>query len=129
MALGLHDLGSESLWYDELWAVRIARTEPLEIMRASLGDNNPPYVISTALLVYTHFYGTLFVAAQIICVLASRENLRSWLYGGSLPFDHYFETTHVNAVAFLASKNAGMRKTVPAMVAGRDRVWLVIFCN
>jgi mannosyltransferase len=42
LALRLYDLGSESIWYDEVWAVRIARMEPLEIMRASLGDNNPP---------------------------------------------------------------------------------------
>src|SRR5215203_667198 len=42
LALRLYDLGSESLWFDELWAVRIARMEPLEIIRASLGDNNPP---------------------------------------------------------------------------------------
>jgi uncharacterized membrane protein len=42
MVLRLYDLGSESIWYDELWAVRIARMEPLEIVRASLGDNNPP---------------------------------------------------------------------------------------
>ena len=26
LALRLYDLGSESLWFDELWAVRIART-------------------------------------------------------------------------------------------------------
>src|SRR5215203_6392171 len=42
LALRLYGLGSESLWFDELWAVRIARMEPLEIIRASLGDNNPP---------------------------------------------------------------------------------------
>lgn len=42
LALRLYELGSESLWFDELWAVRIARTGPLEIIRASLGDNNPP---------------------------------------------------------------------------------------
>lgn len=42
LVLRIYDLGSESIWYDELWAVRIARMAPLEIMRASLGDNNPP---------------------------------------------------------------------------------------
>src|SRR5215212_6198832 len=42
LALRLYDLGSESIWYDELWAVKIARMEPVEIVRASLGDNNPP---------------------------------------------------------------------------------------
>jgi mannosyltransferase len=42
VVLRLYDLGSESIWYDELWAVRIARMEPLEVVRASLGDNNPP---------------------------------------------------------------------------------------
>ncbi len=36
LALRLYDLGSVSLWFDELWAVRIARMEPLEIIRASL---------------------------------------------------------------------------------------------
>src|SRR5829696_2625739 len=42
LVLRLYALGSESLWYDELWAVRIARMEPLELIRARLGDNNPP---------------------------------------------------------------------------------------
>ena len=49
------------------------------------------------------------------------------LYGGALPFDHYSENTDVDIEAFVASKNAGMRKKVSTMVAGRDRVWLVIF--
>src|SRR5215212_10296641 len=180
LVLRLYGLGSESLWYDELWAVRIARMEPLEIMRASLGDNNPPlyylilhywmllvghsevairlpsaiagalavpliygigsllfsraaglmaalilslsayqiryaqegrayallvflalasfyflerlltdgnrsrlvtagYVVSTTLLMYTHVYGILLVAAQGVYLLATRQALRKWL--------------------------------------------------
>jgi mannosyltransferase len=50
------------------------------------------------------------------------------LYGGALPFDHYSENTDVDIEAFVASKNnAGMRKKVSTMVAGRDRVWLAVF--
>ncbi len=49
------------------------------------------------------------------------------LYGGTLPFDYYSERPDVDKEAFLASKNAGMRKTVSSAVAGRDRVWLVVF--
>ena len=49
------------------------------------------------------------------------------LYGGALPFDHYSENADVDTEAFVASKNAGMRKKVSAMVKGRDRVWLVVF--
>jgi uncharacterized membrane protein len=49
------------------------------------------------------------------------------LYGGALPFDHYSENSDVDIEAFVASNNAGMRKKVSTMVAGRDRVWLVIF--
>jgi mannosyltransferase len=185
LALRLYDLGSESLWYDELWAVRIARMEPLEIVRASLGDNNPPlyylglhywmllvgqsevairlpsaiasalavpliygigtllfsraaglmaalllslsayhvryaqearaytllvflalasfyfmvrllkdgnrswlvttgYVVSTTLLMYTHVYGILLVAAQGVYLLATRQALRKWLLPAGL---------------------------------------------
>ena len=49
------------------------------------------------------------------------------LYGGALPFDHYSENAEVDIEAFVASKNAGVRKKVATMVAGRDRIWLVVF--
>jgi len=49
------------------------------------------------------------------------------LYGGALAFDHYSENTDVDTEAFVVNKNAGMRKKVSTMVAGRDRVWLVVF--
>ncbi len=49
------------------------------------------------------------------------------LYGGFLPFDHYSERADLNTEAFGATTNAGMRKTVSATFAGRDRVWLVMF--
>jgi mannosyltransferase len=42
LALRLYDLGSESIWFDEAIAVKIARMGPLEIIRTTLGDNNPP---------------------------------------------------------------------------------------
>ena len=183
LALRLYALGSESLWWDEVYAIsRMAHPGPLEIIRLSSTDNNPPlfylllhywmplagdsafsvrlpsaiagaltvlvmyrigtllfdrsagllaalvlalsayhlryaqearayglmvfltllsfyffvrlikdggsrytsigYVICTALLMYTHFYGVFFVAAQIIYVLVSRENLRRWIVLG-----------------------------------------------
>jgi mannosyltransferase len=180
LALRLYGLGSESLWWDEVYAITtMAHQGPLEIVRLSSTDNNPPlfylilhywillagdsefsirlpsalvgalavpvmyrigallfdrsagllaalilslsayhvryaqearayglmvfltllsfyffvrlikdggsrytsigYVVSTALLMYAHFYGVFFVAAQIIYVLVSRENLRRWI--------------------------------------------------
>jgi len=180
LALRLYALGSESLWWDEVYAIReMAHPGPLEIVRLSSTDNNPPlfylilhywvllagdsefsvrlpsalagglavllmyrigtllfdrsagllaasilalsayhvryaqearayglmvfltllsfyfflrltmggvsryasvgYVISTALLMYTHFYGVFLIAAQAIYVLVSREDLRRWI--------------------------------------------------
>src|SRR5215212_7688605 len=180
LAVRLYGLGSESLWWDEVYTIgEMAHPGPLEIIRLSSTDNNPPllylmlhywillagnsefsvrlpsaiagaiavavlyrigallfdrsagllaafilalsayhlryaqearayglmvfltllsfyfflwvikggapryvsigYVISTALLMYTHFYGVFFVAAQIVCLLSSRENLRRWI--------------------------------------------------
>ena len=180
LVLRLYDLGSESLWWDEVYAITtMAKPGPLEIIRMSSTDNNPPlfylilhywmllagdsefsvrlpsamagalaipviykigtllfsrsagllaalilalsayhlyyaqearaysvmvfltllsfyfflrlakgdnvprsasvgYIISTVLLMYTHFYGVFFVAAQAIYVLASGANLRRW---------------------------------------------------
>ena len=49
------------------------------------------------------------------------------LYGGALPFDHYSANADVDTEDFFASKNAGMRKKVSTTVAGRNRVWLVVF--
>jgi mannosyltransferase len=49
------------------------------------------------------------------------------LYGGALPFDHYSENPNLDTEAFVGYKNAVMRKKVSSMVAGHDRVWLVIF--
>src|SRR5215211_3078301 len=49
------------------------------------------------------------------------------LYGGSLPFDYYSGRADVDTEAFSVSKNEGMKQTVSTTVAGRDRVWLVIF--
>lgn len=49
------------------------------------------------------------------------------LYGSTLPFDHYSERADLNTEAFGVTTNARMRKTVSATVAGRDRVWLVVF--
>ncbi len=183
LTLRIYGLGSESLWWDEVYAIStMARPGPLEIIRLSSTDNNPPlfylilhywmlftgdsafsvrlpsaiagalavpvmygigrllfdrgagllaalilalsaynvryvqeargyslmvlltllsfyffvklvkdgssrytsvgYVVCTALLIYAHFYGVFFVAAQIIFLLASRENLRRWILPG-----------------------------------------------
>jgi uncharacterized membrane protein len=49
------------------------------------------------------------------------------LYGGSLPFDYYSEREDVDREAFRVATNAGMRKSISTMIAGRDRVWLVVF--
>jgi hypothetical protein len=49
------------------------------------------------------------------------------LYGGSLPFDYYSERKDVDREAFRVATNAGMRKSISAMIAGRERVWLVGF--
>jgi len=70
LALRLYDLGSESMWYDELWAVRIARMEPLEIMRASLGDNNPP-LYYLGLHYWMLFVGHSEVAIRLPSAMAS----------------------------------------------------------
>jgi 4-amino-4-deoxy-L-arabinose transferase-like glycosyltransferase len=179
-ALRVYGLGSESLWWDEVYSIStMAQREPLEIIRLSSTDVNPPlfylvlhywmqlagesafsvrlpsaiagaltvpvmyrigtllfnratgllaalvlslsayhvryaqearayglmvlltllsfyffvklikadasrytsvgYVVCTALLMYTHFYGIFFVAAQIVYLLASREDLRRWI--------------------------------------------------
>ena len=207
LVLRLYGLGSESLWYDELWAVRIARMEPLEIMRASLGDNNPPlyylilhywmllvghsevairlpsaiagalavpliygigsllfsraaglmaalilslsayqiryaqegrayallvflalasfyflerlltdgnrsrlvtagYVVSTTLLMYTHVYGILLVAAQGVYLLATRQALRKWLLPTGLVAVLYVPGVAWLAVNVLSSQGA-----------------------
>jgi mannosyltransferase len=183
LAIRLYGLGSESLWWDKVYAIAtMAHPGPLEIIRLSSTDNNPPLsylilhywmllagasafsvrlpsaivgalaipvmyrvgtllfdrgaglpaalilalsayhvryaqearayslmvfltllsfyilvklarggssryvivgnVISTALLMYTHFYGVFFVAAQIIYLLARRVNLRGWIVPG-----------------------------------------------
>jgi uncharacterized membrane protein len=42
LALRLYGLGPESVWYLELWVVSIARMEPVGLVCASLGYNNPP---------------------------------------------------------------------------------------
>jgi 4-amino-4-deoxy-L-arabinose transferase-like glycosyltransferase len=183
LALRIYGLGSESLWWDEVYAITtMSQPGPLEIIRLSTTDNNPPlfylilhywmllagdsafsvrlptaiagvlaipmmyrigtllfdrsagllaalilalsayhiryaqearayglmafltllsfyffvrllkgnasrytsvgYVVFTALLLYTHFYGVFFVAAQIVYVLVGRENLRGWVLPG-----------------------------------------------
>jgi mannosyltransferase len=183
LALRLYGLGSESLWWDEVYAITtMSQPGPLEIIRLSATDNNPPlfylilhywmmlagdsafavrlpsamagvlavpvmyrvgtllfdrragllaalilalsayhvryaqearayglmvfltllsfyffarlirgdahryasvgYVVCTTLLMYTHFYGVLFVAAQIIFVLVNGQNLRRWILPG-----------------------------------------------
>lgn len=180
LVLRLYALGSESLWWDEVYAIsEMAHPGPLEIVRLSSTDNNPPllylilhywillagssefsvrlpsalagalavlviyrigtllfdrgagllaalilalsayhvryaqearayglmvfltllsfyfflrltkggvsryssvgYIISTALLMYTHIYGVFLVASQIIYLLVSREDLRRWI--------------------------------------------------
>src|SRR5215208_4471437 len=44
LALRLYDLGSESLWWDEVYAIAtMAHPGPLEIVRLSSTDNNPPF--------------------------------------------------------------------------------------
>src|SRR5215203_5068983 len=40
--LRLYGLGSESLWFDEIWSFRTARMEPLQILFSTPRDNNPP---------------------------------------------------------------------------------------
>src|SRR5918994_2648983 len=43
LALRLYGLGSESLWWDEVYAITtMAQPGPLEIVRLSSTDNNPP---------------------------------------------------------------------------------------
>jgi uncharacterized membrane protein len=206
LALRIFELGSESIWYDELWAIRIARMDPLGIIRASLGDNNPPlyylllhywmllagdsefairlpsaiastlavpliygigrllfsssaglmaalllslsayqvryaqnarayallvflglasfyflekllrdgkswitiagYVASTTLLMYTHVYGILLVAAQGIYLLATRQELAKWLLPVGLVAVLYVPGVAWLAVNTLSSEGA-----------------------
>ena len=49
------------------------------------------------------------------------------LYGDSLYYDYYSQGPDIASVAFRVSNNASMRKSVSSMVAGRSRVWLVVF--
>ena len=42
LILRLYGLGSESLWFDEMWSFRIAQMEPLQIVFSTPNDNNPP---------------------------------------------------------------------------------------
>src|SRR5215211_8982872 len=43
LALRLYGLGSESLWWDEVYAIStMSSPGPLEILRLSSTDNNPP---------------------------------------------------------------------------------------
>src|SRR5215208_1530084 len=43
IALRLYDLGAESIWWDEAYAIEVmAQPGPLDIIRLSSGDNNPP---------------------------------------------------------------------------------------
>jgi mannosyltransferase len=185
LALRLYGLGSESLWWDEVYAIStMSSPGPLEILRLSSTDNNPPlfyliehywmllagdsafavrlpsavagalaipvmygvgkllfdrsagllaalilalsayqvrysqearayelmvlltllsfyffvkllkdgrtplttigYVVCSALLIYTHFYAVFFVAAQVLSLLVSRENLRAWILPGGI---------------------------------------------
>jgi 4-amino-4-deoxy-L-arabinose transferase-like glycosyltransferase len=70
LGLRLYDLGSESIWFDELVSVSIARMEPWGILRASLGDNNPPlyYLILHYWMLFT---GDSEVAIRLPSAIAS----------------------------------------------------------
>ena len=207
LALRLYALGSESLWWDEVYAIRkMAHPGPLEIVRLSSTDNNPPlfylilhywillagnsefpvrlpsalaggfavlvmyrigtllfdrgagllaavilalsayhiryaqearayglmvfltllsfyffirltkggvsryasvgYVISTALLMYTHFYGVFLIAAQIIYVLVSRENVRRWIVPAGVLLLLYIPWVVLLAITVLSPEGA-----------------------
>jgi mannosyltransferase len=207
ISLRLYDLGAESIWWDEAYAIKVmAQPGPLDIIRLSSGDNNPPlyylvlhywmlmagssevavrlpsaifgalsipmlyrigtllfskgaalfaalllatstfhirysqeargyslmvlltllsfyfflkivrgsgsrytsigYVIFTALLMYTHFYGIFFFAAQVAYLLVARQPLGRFIVPGGIAVLLYAPGGVLLAVNLLASRGA-----------------------